>query len=1258
MVVCGLASNVYAAAQLHDTPLLSTAIVGPGTAFSLSYATRGRQTPASLPGGHAGPGWWHNWQAWLEDAPATPGQNVKIFARDGGHLSYTGYVPATGSFAPEPTSQAKLILSSTNPVQYQRILPDGNMEVYAQAETLAAGKRRIRLSAVTDPQGRSVQLTYDEHERLSSLTDPLGRVTSFAYDNEALPQSITRVTDFGGRQATLSYDAHGRLQSITDVIGLTSQMAYDAAGAISSVTTPYGTTQIVTGQNGYRWWSQITDPLGHTERQEMMHGAPGLSFSLGADQIPSVPNAPGVFNSYMSSRNSFYWNKTTMKIMGTSIDYKKAHIRHWQHAAGDHSVLANTLEAEKPPLESYIWYFYNGQSSTGFQSPKSNNPNAIARKLPDGSSQIHRISYNAQGRVSSQVDPAGRQTSFDYAANGIDRIAARQSAGSRQETIASLTYDAHHLPLTITDAAGQTTRLSHNDLGQVTSITDALGNVTRYHYDSLGQLVSVINPAGQVQQSFTWDSLGRMASQTDSEGYTLRFSYDALNRQTAITYPDGSSERMHYDKLDLAAHTDRMEQTTTYEWDANRRLVSQTDPGGITVRYDYDPDGRLIAVTDGKAQTTRWERDIQGRITKKIYPNGDTQVTTWDSAGRMSSQSDPLGHVRTLAWSMDDQPLGWQYSGGPYANAGMVNAQYDSLYPRLISSHNQVSTTTYQYHPAGILGAGQVASRNVQYNLNNGISSQHQIAYAYDALGRVTTRTLDGQFVSSYEYDQIGRLYSEQNPLGKFVMSYLGQTSQPTGQALQDRPWRVNYAWEDNTKDRALSQIGFAAPQCQSGNLEATPPLGSAVVSQEPFAPMWRATPVSWDARLNFSFNALGQLVSSQQGSDHHHYSYDPSGRLVQDLRTLNIQTLGSYGYDEADNLTLLDDDSGFSHFTHDSGNAVVEQSGDMVQRWVVDAAGQTREDAWNYYGWDSAGQLLGVKNKYSGLRTDFERDPQGRLIGSVSATERHAYLWCDEYTPCARVNVHGQIDALYYGQGEVSAAAPYHRYYARDHLGSVRAMVDAQGEVIGRQDYSAYGSGVAQSGLMPSVGYAGMWQHHDSGINLTWYRGYQPAAGRWLSRDPIEESGGLNLFGYVGGDPMNYIDPDGEVGLPGAAIGAVVELGVQALNRYRAGCDLLDIGNYNWYDVGISAAAGAVAPGWLLVGKNTINSGRAISTLAGQFDRARTVNRAAKISRRIQAHTSSITGDIATQGVFQGAKYVVKQATHAGGANDCKCRK
>lgn len=91
-----------------------------------------------------------------------------------------------------------------------------------------------------------------------------------------------------------------------------------------------------------------------------------------------------------------------------------------------------------------------------------------------------------------------------------------------------------------------------------------------------------------------------------------------------------------------------------------------------------------------------------------------------------------------------------------------------------------------------------------------------------------------------------------------------------------------------------------------------------------------------------------------------------------------------------------------------------------------------------------------------------------------------------------------------------------------------MRYVTDANGKLLGTQDYSAYGAIVSRSGVTGQLGYAGMWQHETSGLNLTWYRPYNPRVGRWLSRDPIGEEGGLNLFGYVNGSPLSLTDPSG----------------------------------------------------------------------------------------------------------------------------------
>jgi RHS repeat-associated protein len=91
-----------------------------------------------------------------------------------------------------------------------------------------------------------------------------------------------------------------------------------------------------------------------------------------------------------------------------------------------------------------------------------------------------------------------------------------------------------------------------------------------------------------------------------------------------------------------------------------------------------------------------------------------------------------------------------------------------------------------------------------------------------------------------------------------------------------------------------------------------------------------------------------------------------------------------------------------------------------------------------------------------------------------------------------------------------------------------VRDVLDQQGNVTASYDYDPYGKLTNSPAKLPEFGYAGMQYHAASGLYLTKYRVYEPQSGRWLSRDPIEEEGGINLYGYVGGDPLNYIDPLG----------------------------------------------------------------------------------------------------------------------------------
>jgi RHS repeat-associated protein len=87
---------------------------------------------------------------------------------------------------------------------------------------------------------------------------------------------------------------------------------------------------------------------------------------------------------------------------------------------------------------------------------------------------------------------------------------------------------------------------------------------------------------------------------------------------------------------------------------------------------------------------------------------------------------------------------------------------------------------------------------------------------------------------------------------------------------------------------------------------------------------------------------------------------------------------------------------------------------------------------------------------------------------------------------------------------------------------------VTSTGTVASQYTYDPYGNQTTVSGTASDIGYAGYFAHAVSGLDFTLYRAYDPTHARWLNRDPIGERGGINLYAYADGNPVDNTDPLG----------------------------------------------------------------------------------------------------------------------------------
>jgi len=169
-----------------------------------------------------------------------------------------------------------------------------------------------------------------------------------------------------------------------------------------------------------------------------------------------------------------------------------------------------------------------------------------------------------------------------------------------------------------------------------------------------------------------------------------------------------------------------------------------------------------------------------------------------------------------------------------------------------------------------------------------------------------------------------------------------------------------------------------------------------------------------------------------------------------------------------------------------------------------------------------------------NGMTTLFFYDQTGDIVGEY-----------DQQGNALREHVYGLTGRLATSEG----GATY--WHHNDHLGTPQKMTDNSATILWNAIYQAFGKAEVNedpdgdgSTVINNFRFPGQYFDAESGLHYNYFRSYDPDTGRYTQADPIGLGGGLNGFGYVGGNPVNNIDPSGTLAALAAEGGGILLIG------------------------------------------------------------------------------------------------------------------
>jgi len=335
---------------------------------------------------------------------------------------------------------------------------------------------------------------------------------------------------------------------------------------------------------------------------------------------------------------------------------------------------------------------------------------------------------------------------------------------------------------------------------------------------------------------------------------------------------------------------------------------------------------------------------------------------------------------------------------------------------------------------------------------------------------------------------------------------------------------------------------------------------GAETLTRDPLNGLLTATTLGATATSN-TYNEFGEISAFSSSAPFAvTYTRDKLGRITRKVETIEgVTTTYDYVYDLAGRLTgVSENGAATAVYRYDAnGNRVggYNKAGgilayydaqDRLTTWngtgytytangelasKTDAAGTTS------YVYDVLGNLMSVSLP-NATTIDYIVDGRNRRIGKkVNGTLVQGFLYKDQLNPVAELDGNGNIVSRFvYGSKPnvpdymIRGGVTYR--IISDHLGSPRLIVNTtDGSIAQRMDYDDWGNVTNDTnpGFQP-FGFAGGIYDRDTNLVRFGARDYDPETGRWTAKDPIKFKGGdTNLYGYVLGDPVNFVDVNGE---------------------------------------------------------------------------------------------------------------------------------